>query len=183
VKQLIYTLLSSDDSAAEDMMERLQVRVSSLSGVRLERSADALGVLWEGISKGKAVAVDKELSIVPPVSLCRRRFIQPLAESSQQQGPLSKIPGSVKVALLHSIHTGTFADYQCLAKSSSRHKVTLRPIYLSTVAAGEWSRLILNGMRCMVPLCSDGLPVAGIQSRFRWPMMETLVLSVKLTAT
>jgi len=75
VKQLIYTLLTSSSDVAEDMVERLQARVSSLSGVRLERSADTLGTLWEGISKGKAVAVDKEPSAIPSVSLSRRRFI------------------------------------------------------------------------------------------------------------
>jgi len=75
VKRLTYTLLTSDESAAEDMVERLQARVSNLSGVRLERSADTLGTLWEAISKGKAVAVDKEPKTIPSVSLSRRRFI------------------------------------------------------------------------------------------------------------
>ena len=82
MKQLICTLLTSDDSVAEDMVERLQTRVSTLSGVRLERSAETLGILWEGVSKGRAVAVDKEPSAITSVSLSRRRFIQPLAESS-----------------------------------------------------------------------------------------------------
>ena len=75
MKQLIYTLLTVDDKATADMVKRLQVRVSSLSGVRLERSADTLGALWEGISKGKAAAVEKEQSAIPSVSLGRRRFI------------------------------------------------------------------------------------------------------------
>lgn len=75
MKQLIYTLLNSDDDATEDMIERLQAKVSSLSGVRLERSADTLGTLWEGISKGKAVAVEKESSIAQSVSLHDPRFI------------------------------------------------------------------------------------------------------------
>jgi len=76
VKQLIRTLLTSEGSAAEDMIERLQAKVSSLSGVRLERSADTLGSLWEGISKGKAVGppVEKESSPIPIVSLGHPRF-------------------------------------------------------------------------------------------------------------
>ena len=75
VKQLIYTLLTSDDNAAEDMVERLQARVSSLSGVRLERSADTLGTLWGGISKGEAVVVEKEPCTIPSVSLSHRQCI------------------------------------------------------------------------------------------------------------
>jgi len=76
VKQLIRTLLTSEDSAAEDMIEQLQAKVSSLSGVRLERSADTLGALWEGISKGKVAGppVEKESSPIPIVSLGRPRF-------------------------------------------------------------------------------------------------------------
>ena len=75
VKQLICTLLTSDDSVAEDMIERLHAKVSGLSGVRLERSADTLGTLWEGVSKGKAMAVEKESNAIPSVSLRCPRFI------------------------------------------------------------------------------------------------------------
>jgi len=70
VKQLAYNLLTSDDSASEDLIKRLQEKLSSLSGLRLQRSVDALETLWEELSKSKAVAVEKGPSAISPVSPC-----------------------------------------------------------------------------------------------------------------
>lgn len=75
VKQLVRVLLTSDDSTSEDVMNRLQAKLASLSGVRLERSADAMGMFWNGLSKGKVVAVEKEPSTIPPVRLLRPQVI------------------------------------------------------------------------------------------------------------
>lgn len=69
VKHLAYILLTSDDSTSEDVIKRLQAKLLTLSGVRLERSADTLGTLWEELSKAKAVAVEKESSTTLCVSL------------------------------------------------------------------------------------------------------------------
>jgi len=76
VKQLVRTLLTSEGGAAEDAIGRLQAKISSLSGIRLERSADTLGALWEGISRGKTVGppVKKESSPIPTVSFSSPRF-------------------------------------------------------------------------------------------------------------
>ena len=59
--------------------------------------------------------------------------------------PLPKILDSVKTALLHSIYTGTFVDYQFFAKSLRGRSRSLRPIYLSSVVAGERLCLIQDG--------------------------------------
>ena len=77
VKKLVYILLTSDDSVSEDLIKRLQEKLSSLSGARLERSTDTLGTLWEELSKAKVVAVGKEPSTISPVSLRCPRSISP----------------------------------------------------------------------------------------------------------
>ena len=69
-----------------------------------------------------------------------------LVESSQQQRPL-QVLCSVKAALLHSIYTGSFVDYRFFAKNSRGLKGSHRPIYLSSIVAGERLHLIQSGAR------------------------------------
>ena len=69
VKQLVYIILTSDASTSEDIHKRLQSKLSSLSGVRLQRSADTLEMLWGELSKGKSVAAKKEPGTIPSVRL------------------------------------------------------------------------------------------------------------------
>lgn len=76
VQRLVYLILTSDDSTSEDIIKRLRAKLSTLSGVRLERSADTLGMLWEELSKAKAVPVEKGPSIVSlVVSIRCPRFV------------------------------------------------------------------------------------------------------------
>ena len=81
VKRLVYTLLTSDDSASEDIIKRLQGKLSTLSGVRLARSADTLGTLWEELSKARAEPAEKGPSIISSVRIRCPPFIRPLVES------------------------------------------------------------------------------------------------------
>jgi hypothetical protein len=69
VKQLAYIMRTSNDSVSEEIIKRFQVKLASLSGARLERSADTLGMFWEELSKARTVPVEKESSTVPSVSL------------------------------------------------------------------------------------------------------------------
>ena len=75
IRRLVYTLLTSDDSTSEDTIKRLQEKLSTLSGVRLARSADTLGMLWEELSKARADPAEKEPSTTSPVSIHCPRFI------------------------------------------------------------------------------------------------------------
>lgn len=51
--QLVYILLSSDDSTSEDVIKCLQENLRTLSGARLARSGDTLGTLWKEPSKAR----------------------------------------------------------------------------------------------------------------------------------
>ena len=137
-------------------MKRLQEKLSTLSGVRLERSADTLGTLWDELSKARGDPVEMEPSTTSPVSACCPQSICPLVENPQQQVSPPKILDSVKAALLQSIYTGTFVDYQFFAKSLRGRGRSPRPIYLSSTAAGEKLRLIQIGMCHRVLRSSDG---------------------------
>ncbi|KAF9779896.1 hypothetical protein BJ322DRAFT_349753 [Thelephora terrestris] len=53
--------------ASEDTIKRLQEKLSNLSGVRLERSADTLGILWEKLSKSEPFTVEKEQNTGPSI--------------------------------------------------------------------------------------------------------------------
>ena len=75
VKQLVYIILTSDDGTSEDVIKRLQEKLSTLSGVRLARSADTLGTLWEELSKARTDPVEKEPSTTSSVSIsCNGSF-------------------------------------------------------------------------------------------------------------
>lgn len=80
VKHLVYVLLTSDDSTSEDIIKRLQAKLLRLSGVRLERSADTLGTLWEVLSKAEASGAEKEPSATSHVRPRCSHFIQPMVE-------------------------------------------------------------------------------------------------------
>jgi len=156
VKRLVHTLLTSDDSTSEDIIKRLQEKLSTLTGARLARSADTLGTLWEELSKARADPMEKGPSTISSVSTRCPRFIRPLVESPQQQVSPPKILDSVKAALLHSIYTGSFVDRQFFARSLRGRGGSPRPIYLSSAAAGEWLRLIQGGTCHRVFRPSDG---------------------------
>jgi hypothetical protein len=145
IKQLVHNLLTSEKAASEDNIKRLQEKLSSLSGVRLERSADTLGILWEKLSKSESFTVEKELNTGPSVSLYSlTRF--DIFKSLRQRRTLPKVSDCVKVALLHSIHTGIFVDYRFFAKNRKGRGDSIRPIYLSSAVAGERLRLMVDGM-------------------------------------
>lgn len=132
------------------MIKRLQEKLSSLSGVRLERSADALGMLWEELSKAKAVGMEEEQKTSSSASFRHPQFLQPseVQTSSSQRGPGAqpKVWGGLKTALLHSIYTGTLVDKQFFAKGSRNHGGSLQPIYMSSIVAGRLLHSIQGGM-------------------------------------
>lgn len=73
IKQLTRNLLASGDTASGDTITRLQEKLSSLEGVRLERSTDTLTMLWEELSDSKPVTVEGELNASSTVSLYSMR--------------------------------------------------------------------------------------------------------------
>ena len=120
--------LEDESSGYTESITRKQLRekIAALPPPQLARAMDVLGAVWNGV-KGP---------------------LEPLkAESKSTFSVTPLLPPNwhrVKLALLKSIHTGTFIDVQFYAYNVVHNNVLLdpRPLFTSSIVIEEWGTAI-----------------------------------------
>jgi len=105
--------------------KQLREQIAALSQPRARRAADVLAMIWNAV-KGP---------LEPPIT--GRGFAFPATPT-----PLR----GVKLALLKSIHTGTFIDVQFYAYNKISNNLPLEPklLFTSSIVIEEWGPAIAS---------------------------------------
>jgi hypothetical protein len=126
VLQLVSKMKEESEMGADDTMKQLLDKIASLSQSQLGRAADALSMIWNGLTGPLDL----------PVS-------EPKSASSVE---FTLFPNwhRVKLALLKSISTGTFIDVHFYAYNSLRNNSPLdpKPLFVSSIVIEEWGPAI-----------------------------------------
>ena len=133
-EHLVSVVSGADSKSAKALCEKIDEKVDSFANGNLNHAVDAITLLWK-LSRG-----DK-----------RPYFASPAAANFFGQSPLTTNPSthrqgqvtsslvnwkSVEIALIKSIREGIFFDRKYWARNSKAARA-LRPLYISSIAAGE----------------------------------------------
>ena len=123
VSRLVCKLEEESSGCAESITRKqLREKIAALPPPQLARAMDVLGAVWNGV-KGP---------LGPPRAEPKFTFsVTPFPFPNWHR---------VKLALLKSIHTGTFIDIQFYAYNAVRNNVPLdpRPLFTSSIVIEEW---------------------------------------------
>ena len=132
VEHLVSMVSGADSKSAKNLCEKIDEKVDSYANGDLDHAVDAITLLWK-LSKG-----DRRPS--PPVAA--NSVSQPpltINPSTYRQGQSTPNPanrGPVEIALIKSIREGIFLDRKYWARNS-KTAWALRPLYISSITAGE----------------------------------------------
>ena len=132
-----------DEETTENLCKEIDEKVDAYANGNLEYAAEVLSLLWKFSRKRDPMPpapfpTPQSGSMIPiPV------FPPPHSRPRSCSPDPPARPSNVEIAFIRSIRGGVFADRKYWAQHS-RSGAALRPVYLSSLAAGRWSPDIEN---------------------------------------
>ena len=113
----------STGTTESDTRRQLREKIASLSRLQLERASDTLAMIWNGMINPPELPAPQPKPVFSANSILSRQ---------------------VQLALLRSISTGVFIDFQFYAYNAVHDgvPVDLKPLFTSSIVVEEWAPAI-----------------------------------------